>query len=650
MTETVQTSREAASKEVAPRAMTATFDDHFIRFLMRHERLPTGTAAIIKKLCQAVRSHHSCLPLDDIDAGLIDSLLATSIATSVTTPATASATTPATTSVTTSITRKAGEADENAPLILANNKLYLHRHYVTEKSVADKLIERNKPLHSDAKLVARYLKEHFPADGEPDFQKLAVFQAVNRQVTIITGGPGTGKTWVVHKVIELLKAANPDLRVLLAAPTGKAAMRLGNSFAETPTVFTLHRLLGMRPDGGRARHDETNPIAADVLVVDEASMIDLDMMARVLAALPPDARLILLGDPHQLPSVDTGNVLADICAADPEYSQAFCELAKDVMGDLMADLMKLPAAPQPNRLADALCRLEKSHRFEADSSIGQLAADIKAGTARAATSPDGAIRVQELHELYDLGQEAAGDLLGNWQEYLALLRQGLNIKQNGKQGTKQGAGQAHEQAHEQTHEQAHEQELGQFANALMQAFAACRILCSHRNGFPGVNALNEAILHELEHLGLKKPGDLYFQGRPIMITRNDYNLRLFNGDTGICVKMPNGSYRVAFPDNEGQVHLYPPSRLPAHETCYAMTVHKAQGSEFDQVIFMLSDAESEELDELITRELIYTAVTRARQSVTLYCRSDRWDAGMANSAARKSGMAEYLNYHEDGTA
>ena len=172
----------------------------------------------------------------------------------------------------------------------------------------------------------------------------------------------------------------------------------------------------------------------------------------------------------------------------------------------MADLMKLPAAPQPNRLADALCRLEKSHRFEADSSIGQLAADIKAGTARAATSPDGAIRVQELHELYDLGQEAAGDLLGNWQEYLALLRQGLNIKQNGKQGTKQSAGQAHEQAHE--------QELGQFANALMQAFAACRILCSHRNGFPGVNALNEAILHELEHLGLKKPGSCTFRAAP----------------------------------------------------------------------------------------------------------------------------------------
>ena len=548
------------------------FDDHFIAFLGRREPLNPGSVRIVRDLCKAVLSHHSCLSLKDYSEEDINALRSV-----------------------------AGDACADTPLILDGGVLYLHRHFHQESSVAAMILARNRAADSNLELVHSYLEEHYPRSKEPDLQKLALFQAATRQLTIITGGPGTGKTTVVARVIDLLLKGNPGLQVRLAAPTGKAAMRLSEAVKVQPAV-TLHRLLGMRSNGRSWRHGRDNPVPADVLVVDEASMIDLEMMERLLAALSDHTRLILLGDPRQLPSVDTGNVLADLCALGPEYTPGFCRLA--------ATVMHVTPTRWPSGLANAICRLKKSHRFGDDSEIGRFAAGIKAGTARADTSRNGAIKA---YDISALTPNPGPKLLDHWDSYLALLDARVPARQ------------------------------------LLAAFGSCRVLCSHRNGFPGVNTLNQAIEAELERRGLKQPGDTYYEGQPLLITRNDYNLRLYNGDIGICVRRQSGEDRppgegwlIAFPNAQGDMQHYLPSRLPDHETCFAMTVHKSQGSEFEHVIIVLGEGISDNIDELVTRELIYTAVTRTKKTLTLYCSTSCWDVAMSRPLARASGMAGYL--------
>ncbi len=555
---------------------TATFDDYFLKFLRQHGEIKPPVAAIIRDLCQAARSHHSCLALERYEEADVHALRSTSVV---------------------------GEAGSNTPLVVEGNKLYLHRYFQQEQSVAAMMLTRNRPAPLPADLVTDYLADQFAGTPEPDYQKLAVFQAANRQLTIITGGPGTGKTSVVIRVIDLLLKSDPDLVIKLTAPTGKAAMRLGESIRSATSdaaildldVITLHRLLGMRHDGRSWRHGRDNPITADVVIIDEASMVDLAMMERVLLSLPATTRLILLGDPYQLPSVDTGNVLSDLCYTDPEYTQRFCDDA--------AHIMHLSATPAPAGLANAICRLEKSHRFSADSTIGKFAAAIKAGDAALLTSKDKAITAVSTEVI---GQEQVSLLLQGWETYFSLL--------------------------EAQHPAAGE---------LISAFEEARILCSHRGGDEGVAALNAYIEKELEKRGIKGANERYYEGQPILITRNDYNLRLFNGDIGICVMSENGLL-VAFPDAITGLRYFLPSRLPVHETCFAMTVHKSQGSEFNHVNIVLSDRPGDNMDELVTRELIYTAVTRTRKSVALYCSAGAWEAAIARSSRRVSGMADIL--------
>ncbi|MGI9322144.1 MAG: exodeoxyribonuclease V subunit alpha, partial [Pseudomonadales bacterium] len=510
---------------------------------------------------------------------------------------------------------------EDAPLIVSGQRLFLHRYYHLEKEVAALITQRNQQRDFDAEFLSKQLDKLF--GGAPseqvDLQRLAVFQACSRNLAIVTGGPGTGKTSIVAKVIDLLLAENPDTRVRLAAPTGKAAMRLMESLGDGRDggggekrldddleVFTLHRLLGMRRDGRSFRHSEDNPIPLDVLIIDEASMVDLALMHRTLSALPSEARLILLGDPYQLPSVETGNVLGDLCTAEPAFSADFCKAAAPFLGQSARFVGQLAPTEAGNLLTDAICRLEVSHRFADDSAIGLFAAAIKRGDAElgSQTSND----FIEVHDAAELDQDTCAEqLLDHWQDYLALM-------------TQQDAG----------------------AKALLNAFEQCRILCSRRNGFPGATAINEAIEELLENRRLKDRGSPYFQGRPILVTRNDYNLRLFNGDIGICVRKDN-VWQVGFPSADGELRFFLATRLPVHETCYAMTVHKSQGSEFDRVILMLTEESGGEADDLLTRELVYTGLTRSRQFVTLYCNPDDWQAIMQRTAQRTSGMTDFLS-------
>ena len=561
--------------------MTApSFDDYFLRFLERYVEggIPAPQGRIIRDLCERARSHHTCLPLERYGADERRALQALPIC---------------------------GAPGDDAPLILSGDRLFLHSHYLMEKEVAAMITRRNQPQLSQREGVIRdFLNQSFgdlpPSSGEApvDFQRLAVFQAATRNLAIITGGPGTGKTFVVAKIMALLRALAPGIDIRLAAPTGKAAMRLMESLSpggDELEAVTLHRLLGMRRDGRTFRYGEDNPVPVDALIIDEASMVDLAMMHRVLSALPEHARLILLGDPHQLPSVETGNVLGDLCAGEPSFSPAFRKAAAACVGPLQP-------GGKPGRLTDAITRLEKNYRFAADSAIGKLAAAIKSGVANLREAAvDDAIEVRDVAALSP--EHCAAQLLPNWGDYLRLLGE-------------PGAG----------------------AAELLKAFEQCRILCSHRRGFPGVEAINRAIELRLEQQGRKSPGARYFHGQPILITRNDYNLRLFNGDLGICVRQGD-AWQVAFPF-PGGLQYFPTPRLPAHETCYAMTVHKAQGSEFDHALLILPAMSAHQ--ELLTRELAYTAVTRCKERVTIYCKESDWQTIMRETAQRVSGMSEFL--------
>ena len=547
------------------------FEKHFLRFLARKSgSLPPEIRNIIKSLTQAVISQHSCLDLLGTDPLIIQMLTDHPMI---------------------------GDADDNSPIVLSNNKLYFSRFYRLERDVAALLSQRNTQLSSPTfEDLADSLNQLF-GQQTGDRQKLAALLAASRGLTIITGGPGTGKTSTVVKILSLLASVEPELDVKLAAPTGKAAMRLADSIreqlskddSESLKVTTLHRLLGMRRDGRSWRHGPNNPLFADVLIVDEASMIDLPMMHRLLTALPAQTRLILLGDPNQLPSVETGNVLADICAGDPGFSEEMTQSASPLVGDI-------PLTATTHLLTNSICHLDKNYRFDATSSIGELASRVQHADPDQPQDLDGTVTFANTEDI---------DLARHWSDYIALLESGERNPE-----------------------------------LLLETFERTRILCSRRTGATGVEQLNQRVELELERRNFKKTDSSFYPGRPVLITENDYNLGLFNGDIGIALALKDDQYIVVFSGNFDAQYLA--SRLPNHETCFVMTIHKSQGSEFDHVILSLEDATTAETEGLQTRELLYTAITRAKKKVTIYCSNASWQAAIQRTSARVSGMAEFL--------
>ena len=502
----------------------------------------------------------------------------------------------------------------HTPLVLTcqhqQSRLYLQRYHQYESSIARHLIARNKNVDNCADYVD-ILDRLFPESSDTwvDFQKVAAFQCVTRQLTIITGGPGTGKSSTVVKILAAMINQQPDLKVKLAAPTGKAAARLGESIKsalsslpdqlgnKVPSdVSTIHRLLGMRGDGHSFRHDQQNPIAVDLLVLDEVSMIDLAMFDRTLNALPASTRLILLGDPGQLPSVDNGAVLEDICKLGINYDESFTELVKTNLSIILPT--DPPEGQEKNhKLCNGICRLTKSYRFADDTGIGALAQAIREDQTRQFTDNEQVKFIVEYSP-----NTLVEDMLAQYQTYLTLLRS--------------------------------EAPAGQ----LIEAFEQCRILAPGRDGEYGVIALNASLEeHFLSTGSHPEPGmNPYYHGKPIIITRNDYNLRLFNGDIGICVNNLKGEIEVAFKGEDGEIDYYLASRLPPFETCFVMTVHKAQGSEFNRVSLVLPN-DLAEIEELANRNLIYTAITRTSQFLSIYSSIENLQRCLRTRSARFGG-------------
>ncbi len=516
-----------------------------------------------------------------------------------------------------------GAPGEFKPLILDEaGRLYLHRYWSYEQRLAADLRARAAAeAEVDKARLREGLRRLFGAGGgEPDWQRVAAAVAALRQLCVISGGPGTGKTTTVVRLLALLAGLSPGaLRIGLAAPTGKAAARMQETVlaarAALPGVdsikamipdaaSTLYRLLGGTPHSASFRHHRGRPLPLDVLVVDEASMVDLALMAKLVDALPAPARLILIGDKDQLASVQAGAVLADICTRENLYSMAFAGRLAAVTG------VKVPAAdgarPPP---ADCAVLLDRSYRFTAGSGIARLSRAVRDGDAAAA-----------LALLRDAGGE---DHQGNlrWHPEAKLTPAML-------------AGRLYAGLREYFDAV----NAGDPARALA-AFDRFRVLTAHREGLSGARRLNDVIERLLAEQGWLPARQPWYPGRPVLIGRNHHELQLYNGDLGIAMRTAGAhDLQVWFAAAGGGVRALAPARLPAHETAYALTVHKAQGSEFDEVLLILPDAAS----PVLSRELLYTGITRARGRTEIHGSAEVVAAAINRASQRDSGLRDAL--------
>ncbi len=550
----------------------------------------------------------------------------------------------------------------HAPLVLDGDRLYLRRYWNHEQRVAQAIARRLALPWSELPQLPTQLAKLFPAavSNTPDWQRVACALAARSAFTVITGGPGTGKTTTVVRLLGLLQTlhigeSGRALRIRLAAPTGKAAARLQTSIgtqlaqldvedhvrAAIPShVDTLHRLLGARADSRRFRYDSSHPLHLDVLVIDEASMIDLEMMSAVLAALPDTARLMLLGDKDQLSSVEAGAVLGDLCrrAEVGHYSAATANWVRDTTGDDIHAWVRDDGLP----LDQHVTMLRHSHRFGADSGIGMLARSVNDGDSsrvqRLLSEPHSDIAwtqgLTERTALADLvldggahrfAPRADGRQPNGYRYYLEWMkreRPPANAAASAFEGWARGA---------------------------LQAFGQFQLLCALRRGPQGTEELNRQIVDILRRAGLIDGQQEWYEGRPVLVTRNDYSLGLMNGDVGITLRVPddNGSLqlRVAF-EVPGDVHgtttrirFVMPSRLGERETVYAMTVHKSQGSEFEHAALVLPEATS----AVLTRELLYTGITRAKRWFSLLSPQESMERSLENRSRRQSGLPWAFN-------
>ena len=471
---------------------------------------------------------------------------------------------------------------QTTPLKLEGERLYLHRYWFYENRLAEQieaLLRTQITSAENESLVSRYFVALI---DETDWQREAAIKSMNQSFSIITGGPGTGKTTTVVKILALLqeRAAKKQrsLHIALAAPTGKAAMRLQESIGFSKgtlpcsevikqripeTVTTIHRLLGAKPPSPYFKHDAQQPLVYDLVVVDEASMVDLALMSKLVDALKPGSRLILLGDKDQLASVESGAVLADLTAALPFNT----------------------------------IELKKSHRFQGE--IKDLAVAVNAQA------------VDKAWEMLNKGTEQVGLLTEDLINYIASRYASYLLKISNEEDFL----------------------------TIFSEFGRFQALCSNRQGEQGVVEINRQVEEKLHRQNKIHLAGHWYVGRPVMMTQNNAAMQLYNGDIGVCLYDKElGKLMVFFLRADHSIKKVLPSRLPEHETVFAMTIHKSQGSEFDECLCVLPES----INPVLTKELIYTAITRAKTSLKISSSYAVFSQALQHRVQRTGGLFEKL--------
>ncbi len=513
------------------------------------------------------------------------------------------------------MSRLTGRGDEEKPFILHGDRISIRRFFMYEKQIADWITKRSETitdLHPD--LPFDYFYSLFEGETEsPNWQQVAVAMSLIKRFLIISGGPGTGKTTTVAKILAMqMMSSEEPLRIALAAPTGKAAGRMAESLnreieklnvsddrrAQLPKeAGTLHRLLYGMDRGGLLPDPEKKKLRYDLIVVDEASMIDLNLMHRLISHVDESSRLILLGDKDQLASVEAGSVFADLCQK-PE--NGFRRETVGQIGQLIPEA-KLPVKKQ-TVLSDSVLYLTKSFRFDADSGIGILAATVKKGSA---TADDIAAVMDErsdlIHEPFDFSRERLERLANSLAKR---VKEVSEIRDE---------------------------------TELMEFWKRSAWLTVLRRGPEGSRELNRLVEKMLVLQRMVQPENGWYHGRPVIITRNSYSLGVFNGDLGVCMRDLDGKLSV-YVESGSEIKKLQPNRLTDYAPAYFLTVHKSQGSEFNQVNLLLPKRDT----PILTRELLYTAITRARSRFSLYGDLGMFTNGVQRETVRFTGLKELV--------
>ncbi len=521
-----------------------------------------------------------------------------------------------------------GAPGEFKPMILDDaHRLYFQRYWQYEQDIAEFILCR-MPVHQDTgtspKIIREKLQFYFPemSFGEISWPGIAAVAALIRKFMVITGSPGTGKTTTITKIMAfLLDIKKNTLRIALCAPTGKAAARLEESVKKTKeilnshadiknqipdTAMTIHRLLGSLKHSPYFYFNQKNHLPYDMVVVDEASMVDLPLMAKLMTALSPKAQLVLLGDKDQLASVEAGAVLGSICFPDPlnVFSRIFGRLLAETCGEQTESSDTAPG------IQDCIIELKHNYRFSEESGIGLLSRAIKAGDTERALELIHAeefsdIHFSEISRPEDLQELLKDKAMKSYREYLHAV-----------------------------------QSLPVCVDDIFDRLDSFRILCALKVGIWGSQRMNVVVERLLSEAGLINLTTPYYEGRPVMIVQNDYRLQLFNGDVGIVLRDPadKNKIKVFFRDQRQGLRSMSPERLPQHETVWAMTIHKSQGSEFDKVALILPNSDI----PVLTRELLYTGITRARLHVDIWTTRDVFTKAVQRQIIRKSGLTDAI--------
>lgn len=529
------------------------------------------------------------------------------------------------------------KADHQEIIVYHHDALYMRRYFQFEHELCQSISAKNNANEHiqsfNNEQIGECIASLFPPTTETeksdneiqeiDWQKVAVANAINKNFCIIAGGPGTGKTYTVTKLLAALvmlhshSSMKKPLTMALVAPTGKAAQRLSESVINAISGFkeqidehileqipveaqTLHRLLGVIPNSPNFRFHQDNLLDVDVLLIDEVSMVDLAMMTRVFRALPKHCKVILLGDADQLPSVSVGSVLADL-ASRPHlgYSRDNIEYLTQVTGTIFAKdiLYKNKTKLKKQGGADHVTFLSKSRRFDDAGGIGKIASAVIQGNAK--TSWQLLKESATDSQLTLLTDDTSSWLAPLVDKYYYPLFACTQVEQ---------------------------------AFSLLLKF---RVLCATRQGKQGVEQVNEHIRSILfAQLNRPLPNGIY-HGQPIMINQNDYRLGLYNGDIGIIWSNEAGHLMAVFEDSVQQTKWIMPSRLPQFESVYAMTIHKTQGSEFEHVALLLPNQKD---NRLLSRELLYTGITRAKEKLSIAATANVWRQGVESQVIRYSGL------------